>query len=116
MACDERLVKRIREVLRETRGTGERRMFGGVCFTLNGHMFCGVVKEDIMLRVGPTNYAAALRRPHAREMDFTGKAMAGYVFVAKAGAHNEKSLRAWIDMAAGFVGALPVNVPKQESA
>ena len=75
MVCNEQLVARIRAVLESVRGVTERCMFGGVCFTLNGNMVCGVVKDDLMVRVGPDKYTDAIKLPHAREMDFTGRAM-----------------------------------------
>jgi TfoX/Sxy family transcriptional regulator of competence genes len=107
MACDERLVARIRVALQGVEGTNERRMFGGACFTLNGHMFCGVVKDELMVRVGLEQYQSALQRLHTREMDFTGRAMCGYVFVSKPGIKNAASLRAWLERARKFVIKLP---------
>ena len=65
MACDEELVQRIRVALGDAADLSERRMFGGVCFMLEGHMVCGVVKDEMMVRVGPENYAKALEAPHA---------------------------------------------------
>jgi TfoX/Sxy family transcriptional regulator of competence genes len=114
MACDEQLVLRMRDALQGVAGVGERRMFGGVCFTLNGNMCCGVVKDEIMVRVGPEKYSSALEHPHAREMDFTGRTMQGYVFVAKPGFESDASLRAWIDKARLFVGALSAKARKLE--
>jgi TfoX/Sxy family transcriptional regulator of competence genes len=96
MACDEQLVERVRAVLKGTRGVGERRMFGGVCFTVNGNMVCGVVKDDLMVRVGPDRYERALKQPHARPMDFTGRPMKGFVFVAPQGIKSDASLKTWI--------------------
>jgi hypothetical protein len=113
MAYDERLVERIRGLLKGTANVHERRMFGGVCFTLNGNMFCGVVKDEIMVRTGPAQFYSALRTPHAREMDFTGRAMAGYVFVAKEGFASEAALRKWLDVAETFVHTLPAKTPKR---
>lgn len=113
MACDERLVERIRGLLKGSANVRERRMFGGVCFTLNGNMFCGVVKDEIMLRTGPAQYLSALRAPHAREMDFTGRPMAGYVFVEKEGFASEAALRKWLDVAEAFVRTLPAKTSKR---
>lgn len=113
MACDEKLVKRVRVVLEQIGGTGERRMFGGVCFTLNGNMVCGIVKSDLMVRVGPDKYEDALRHPHAREMDFTGRPMKGYVFVGASGIANDASLKNWIESGLAYVGTLPVKLPKK---
>jgi TfoX/Sxy family transcriptional regulator of competence genes len=59
----------------------EKKMFGGIAFLLDGAMFCGVSGGDLMVRVGAEAHEAALARPHARPMDFTGRPMKGYVFV-----------------------------------
>ena len=107
MACDEQLVERTRAALEGVAGTGERRMFGGVCFTLNGNMVCGIAGTALMVRVGPEKYDAALRRPHARVMDFTGRAMKGYVFVDREGIKTEAALQRWIELAISYVGGLP---------
>jgi hypothetical protein len=107
MACDERLVERTRAALEGLPGTGERRMFGGVCFTLNGNMLCGIAGADLMVRVGPERYQDALQRPHAREMDFTGRPMKGYVFVAPQGLKSEPALRRWVELGVAYVEALP---------
>jgi TfoX/Sxy family transcriptional regulator of competence genes len=112
MACDEGLVQRIRERLLDVFGTGELRMFGGVCFTLNGNMACGVVHSDMMVRVGPLRHDQALAQPHAREMDFAGRPMRGYVYVAPEGLADDRPLQGWIDAALDFVWTLP---PKRKS-
>jgi len=85
MAYDEAFVDRIRRVLGPRPDVTERKMFGGIAFLLDGKMFCGTSKDDLMVRVGPDNHDDALRRPHARPMDFTGRPMKGYVFVESAG-------------------------------
>lgn len=116
MACDEQLVDRTRAALEGMAGTGERRMFGGVCFTLNGNMVCGIAGTDLMVRVGPGKYHAALRRPHARVMDFTGRAMKGYVFVGAEGIRSEAALRRWIELAVSYVGGLPPKARRRPRA
>jgi TfoX/Sxy family transcriptional regulator of competence genes len=116
MACDEGLVERIRSELQGTIGISEKRMFGGVCFTLNGNMVLGVVKDELMVRLDEAAYANALRQPHVREMDFTGRPMKGYVFVASAGLAEDVDLRRWAALGRAFVGALPPKSPKRPPA
>lgn len=110
MACDEGLVERIRQAVAGRHGYGEKRMFGGVCFTLNGNMVCGVAGSDLMLRIGPAAYLPALREPHVREMDFTGRPMKGYVFVGEGGITEDEQLGKWVDLAEAFVSGLPGKV------
>ena len=107
MAYDENLASRIRKVLTGRQGISEKKMFGGVAFLLNGNMFCGIVKDDLMLRVGPERYADALKEPHVRLMDFTGRPLMGYVYVAPAGCRGEPALAKWIGVGARFAATLP---------
>lgn len=107
MAYDEAAARRSREVLGKYPGVTERKMFGGLAFLLDGHMCCGVLGGDLMVRVGPRGYEAALSRPHTRKMDFTGKPLTGFVFVGPAGFGTKKDLDAWIGKAAAFVRTLP---------
>lgn len=99
MAYNEKLSDRIREALVSTGGeVTEKIMFGGVCYMLDGKMCAGVVKDEMMCRIGPGRYEEALERPGCREMRFTGKPMAGYVFVSEDGMRSHKDFRYWIDL------------------
>ena len=82
-------------------------MFGGLAFLVNGHMACGVQGPALVLRVGPEGAAAALRRPHVRPMDFTGRTLASMVYVESAGCRRDADLRAWVEKALRFVADLP---------
>jgi hypothetical protein len=104
---DAGLAERIRDVLQSRHHITEKKMFGGLAFMLNGHMFVGIVGDKLMARVGPSAYAEALRQPHVREMDFTGKPMKGYVFVEPAGFEQDAALEKWINLCAEFVQTLP---------
>lgn len=107
MAFDEHVARRIHTALAGRRGLEERRMFGGLAFLLGGHMTAGVVGEELMLRVGPQAYDEVLRRPHVREMDFTGKPLRGLVYVEPAGFRTDADLAAWLERATAFVDTLP---------
>ncbi|MBM3216980.1 TfoX/Sxy family protein, partial [Candidatus Poribacteria bacterium] len=85
MPYDENLAERIRRVVAGRHGVTEKRMFGGLAFLLDGKMFCGIANSDLMVRVGPERYEAALSLPHVRPMDFTGRPMTGYVYVGPEG-------------------------------
>ena len=85
----------------------QKKMFGGLCFMVSGHMSCGVTDDPLMVRVGPDQYAEALARPHAREMDFTGKPLRGFVYVDQEGFESDEDLASWVDMSMKFVFSLP---------
>src|ERR687892_82309 len=112
MAYDEALAERIREALGGERGVDEIKMMGGLCFMVGGHMALGIVGEQLMVRVGPEGYERALSRVHAREMDFTGRAMKDFVFVAPAGIRTKPSLESWVAPAAAFAKTLPPKRPQ----
>jgi TfoX/Sxy family transcriptional regulator of competence genes len=112
MAFDEALGTRIRDVLdaREfsARDIDERRMFGGLAFLERGRMFIGITGDELMVRVGPERNDEALARAHVRPMDFTGKPMAGYVYVAARAIPSASALREWVAWSLAFVDTLPV--------
>jgi TfoX/Sxy family transcriptional regulator of competence genes len=104
----EAMADRVREILMDDPNISEKRMFGGMCFMLNGNMLCGPVKSgDLMLRVGKENEAEALATEGCREMDFTGKPMKGFVFVDADSIDSRQKLTKWIGMAVRYVGTLP---------
>jgi hypothetical protein len=106
VAYDEDLADRVREVLPRRAAVTERRMFGGLTFMLGGHMFCGIVKDALMIRLGPEAADRALDQPHVRPMDFTGRPAKGMVFVDPDGLQGD-ALRQWVDAAAGYASGLP---------
>lgn len=111
MAYDDGLAERVREQLADITFAHERRMFGGLVFFINGNMLCAVMGEWLMARVGPAAYADALRRPHTKPMDFTGRALTGFVYVTAAGVASDTDLAAWLERAIAFAGALPPRGP-----
>jgi len=107
MSYDEKLAARVREVLAHRSDVVEKKMFGGLCFMVNGSMCCGLTKSDFMVRVGPEQFEEALAQPHARPMDFTGRPSRGMVYVAPAGLKTRATLASWIDRALVFLSSKP---------
>jgi len=107
MSYDEGLAERIREVLEDRSDVSEKKMFGGLAFLLRGKMCVGVVGDELMVRVGPDAYREAVRRPHARRMDFTGRPMKGFVYVGCEGIESDAELRRWVTRGVDFARSLP---------
>lgn len=107
MAYDEDLANRIRAALADTQAVTERKMFGGLAFLIGGHMTCGIVGSDLMLRLGEDSADAALDEPHTRPMDFTGKPMRTMIYVEPAGTATDGTLHGWIERAAAHTRTLP---------
>jgi TfoX/Sxy family transcriptional regulator of competence genes len=111
MAYDEGLAERIRTLLDDRGPVSERRMFGGLAFMMRGHMTVGIVKDELMVRVGPGTYSEVVREPHARAMDFTGRPMKGFVFVSPAGLESDGDLERWVERGVGYAASLPEKEP-----
>ena len=107
MAFDEKLAARLRDALAGTDGVTEKAMFGGKAFLFDGNMLVGVIKNDLVARVGPERFEAAVARNGVRPFDFSGRPMSGWVMVAPDGCQTEASLRAWIEEALEYVQTLP---------
>lgn len=108
MAYDEGSAQMLRDELAELEEISERRMFGGLCFMLNGNMLCGVHKDGGMFRVGKENEAAALAIPGAEPLGFTGRKMGGMVEVSDETLADDGARGALLSIALSFVSALPV--------
>ncbi|GAA4467665.1 TfoX/Sxy family protein [Nemorincola caseinilytica] len=98
MAYNEQLNNRIREALAHLLHVEEKYMFGGVCYMVNGKMCVGIVQDEMMCRIGPHAYEAALEKKGCREMVFTGKPMKGYVYVSDEGMKTNKNFQYWIEL------------------
>ena len=111
MAVNAALAERVRsaatdEAFGRSLEIREKYMFGGLAFLLNNKMACGVIGDELMVRVGPDAYQAALSQPHARPMDFTGRPMRGYVVVAAGGCATQAEVDHWVARSATHIGEL----------
>lgn len=78
MPYSEQMADQMRADLGLLPGLSEKKMFGGLCFLLHGHMVCGVHKGGAMYRPGKPREAEALAAG-ADPLSFTGRKMGGMV-------------------------------------
>ena len=107
MPYDKGLAQRVREILELEPGYDERLMFGGICFILFGNMVCGIIGEDLIVRVGMDRYAEMLKMPHTKKFDLTGKSLKGWVMVLSQALDSDEELNDWVQRAVSFVQTLP---------
>ena len=107
MPFSQSLADRLRQAFGPGRGLVEKKMFGGLCFMLEGHMLVGIWKASLIVRVGPDQAAEALKQEHVREFDLTRRPMTGWVLVDPDGLDTDEQLNAWIEKAMRFVETLP---------
>jgi TfoX/Sxy family transcriptional regulator of competence genes len=105
MPYDTGLAQRVRELLEEEPGFDEKKMFGGRCFLLFGNMICGIINNDLIIRIGVDVYEEALKLPWTKKFDLTGKPMKGWVMVLSPGLESDDNLSQWLQKAA--ICALP---------
>jgi TfoX N-terminal domain len=107
MPYNEDTAQRVRQLVKRRKGFSEKKMFGGVGFSLQGNMCCGVWKEFLILRLGANAYENALREPFTKVFDITGRAMTGWVMVLPEGFEEDEDLKTWFELALKFVRTLP---------
>lgn len=108
MAFSEKLAQRVRDALYPQTSAEEKKMFGGIAFMVRGNMTVGVIRDDLIVRVGLENYQAALRKPGVELFGPTSnRPMAGWVTVTPDGLHGDENLKYWIELALAFVKTLP---------
>ena len=100
MAYNEKLADRTREIISRThQNIEEKKMFGGLCFMVNGKMCVGVEQQRLMVRLDPAEYNKAIEKEGCKPMNFTGKIMKGYVFVDIDALKTKKQLEYWLGLA-----------------
>ena len=93
MAFNEKLADRVREIIAMTHSNvEEKKMFGGLCFMVNGKMCVGVEQERLMVRIDPAGYDELIEKKDCTPMDFTGKPMKGFVYVAADNLSTKKKI------------------------
>ncbi len=107
MAYDEGVAQLLRDELTGQEGVSERKMFGGLCFMVGGHMVCGVHKDGGMFRVGKDREAEAMAIDGAGPMDFTGRRMGGFVNVTGEALADDTRRRSWMLLALAHAASLP---------
>jgi TfoX/Sxy family transcriptional regulator of competence genes len=113
MAYDEALAERVRRLLAPREGVSERKMFGGLAFMVDRNMACGVLGDELMVRLDHDDAERALGEEHVRPMDFTGRPARGMVYVASAGIAADPDLASWVEAGADHAASLPPKAPKQ---
>lgn len=107
MAFDETLAARIRKALARKKSITDKKMFGGIGFLLNGNLLVGVWKDSLIVRLGEEDGEDALKEPHVKVFDITGRPMKNWVLVEPVAVEGDDQLKDWIQRAVKFVGKLP---------
>jgi TfoX/Sxy family transcriptional regulator of competence genes len=107
MAYDEELAERVRDLLSARSEVTERKMFGGIAFMVAGNMACGVLGDELIVRLGDDEGEKALAEDGVRPFDFTGKPMKNIVYVSPERTSDDVGLTEWIEAGADYAASLP---------
>ena len=111
MAYDETLAEQMRADLAAASGNApglsEKKMFGGLCFLLNGNMVAGIARHGAMYRVGKPSEPAAMALPGVEAMSFTGRKMGGMVDLPANSFGDDDTRETPARMALDDAGSLP---------
>jgi TfoX/Sxy family transcriptional regulator of competence genes len=107
VAYDEELADRVREHLAPAKQVAEREMFGGISFMVGGNMCCGVLGDDLVVRIDPTLHHDALTRPDVSEFVMGGRSSKGMIRVAPSGVADDLDLALWLRLGLAHATALP---------
>jgi TfoX/Sxy family transcriptional regulator of competence genes len=107
VAYDEELADRVRELLSARPEVSERKMFGGIAFMVAGNMACGVLGQDLIVRLGDEEGEKALTEDGVRPFDFTGKPMKGIVYISPERTASDDGLSEWVEAGADYAASLP---------
>ncbi len=108
MAYNLKLAERIRTELNGIPCV-EKKMFGGVGYMLHGNMACGILGDDLIVRVSNDDYDACLKRAHIKLFTTknTPNGMKGWILVESGGYKTAKQLAQWIKTGIDFALTLP---------
>jgi len=114
MAVDEELTQRIRERLEGLEGLSEKKMFGGICFMVNGHMVGAASRtktgiRHYLFRVGKGREEAVARLGNMQPMEQGGRKMTGFYHV-DADDCTDEQLSSWLSLALDNAFSLPPRV------
>jgi TfoX/Sxy family transcriptional regulator of competence genes len=106
MAYDEGLAHRVRGLMAGEPGLVEKKMFGGLGLMLDGNMACGVMGDEVLIRLDPATQEQALAEPGTRPFAMTSRPSKGWILVA-GDACTEDDLRRWVDRGISYARSLP---------
>jgi TfoX/Sxy family transcriptional regulator of competence genes len=108
VAYDELLADRIRALLLFDPDVGERRMFGGLAFLINGHIAAAVSGGGgLLMRADRDEREQLLAMPHIEPWVMRGKELEDWVRVGAEAIEDDAELRRWVESGVGYARSLP---------
>ncbi len=108
MAYDEGMAERIRQRVDDVEGLVERKMFGGIGWTVHGNMACGAHNDGrMMIRCGKDDFEGLCAEPGANPMIRGGKPMSGWVLIDAEVLDTEDAMDTWVGRGVAHARSMP---------
>ena len=107
MAYDEALAERVRSTIGGRDAVTERKMFGGIAWMVGGNMACGVIDDDLCVKLSAEDAERALAEPDTRPFEMGGRTSRAFVVVSAGALAGEAELARWVDAGADHAASLP---------
>ena len=102
MAYNEKLAIKVRTALAHLSKVEEKKMFRGITFMVNEKMCVSVSNDEIMCRIDPELYDAAVKKKGCKPVIMRGREYKGFVYVNEEGIKTKKDFDYWIGLALEF--------------
>jgi hypothetical protein len=106
-ASSDKLARRIRTMLDGRDGATEGTLFGAVAWMVNGNVACGVMGDDLLVRVDVSDRDRLLAEAHVHPVTTGTRTMRGFVAVDVDTIASEGELARWLDAAVAYAAWLP---------
>ncbi len=107
MAFDQGLADRLRETLFDQPGLSEKRMFGSLCFLLDGNICAGVSRDRLIARVPIELYEEKLSEPGVGKFPNDERHMNGWLVIEADYITEDEELSAWVEYGINLARSLP---------
>lgn len=108
MPYDAALAERIRDALAGAPGLVEKKMFGGIGWTIGGHMAAGAHNDGrLMVRCSKDDFPAFTAEPGAQAMVQAGRTMTGWLLIDAGSVTDDAALARWVGRGRAYAASLP---------
>lgn len=99
MAYDSYLEERLNRIMQSKKlDFDAKKMMGGLCYMVDDKMCFGIIGEQLMARINPDIYNESLAKKGCSEMNFTGKALKGFVYLSGEAIDKDDDLNYWVQL------------------
>jgi TfoX/Sxy family transcriptional regulator of competence genes len=107
MAADDALLRRLRDRLAGVDDVAEKPMVGGIGFLWRGHLLCGVMGDELLIRVDARQPAELEGDGGAHPMVMGARRAKRWLLVPAHSVRTDTGLATWLARAFAFVATLP---------